>query len=135
MHHLREISKNKWTSIKLIESYIKNLLNKRSIERKSTLAAEEKDLVTVLSCLGKVSLDLRRHLKIGMSNCWQQLPSGNLDNLHNPWWASIHTRRASRGGWGRPSLLFFKPWYWEERPWLCPPLSWMLHLKCGFNSF
>ena len=43
--------------MKLIDSFIKNFLNKRLTEKPVTLTAEKKDLVIVLQFLGKLSLD------------------------------------------------------------------------------
>ena len=48
---------------KLIDSCIKNFLNKRLTEKPVTLTAEKKDLVIVLPFLVKSSLDLRTCLK------------------------------------------------------------------------
>ena len=49
--------------MKLIDSFIKNFLNKRLTEKPVTLTAEKKDLVIVLQFLGKLSLDLRARFK------------------------------------------------------------------------
>ena len=46
---------------KLINSCIKNYLDKRLTEKPVTLTAEKKDLVIVLPFLAKVSFDLRTH--------------------------------------------------------------------------
>ena len=61
---LKKILKKIAFSIKLIDSCIKNFLNKRLTEKPVTLTAEKNDLVIVLSFLGKLSLDLRTLLKI-----------------------------------------------------------------------
>ena len=53
--------------IKLIDSCIKNFLNKRLTEKPVTLAAEKKDLVIALPFLGKLSLDLRTRLRNSIS--------------------------------------------------------------------
>ena len=63
-YHLKKIFKKNVFPIKLIDSCIKNFLNKRLTEKPVTLTAEKKDLVTVLPFLGKLSLDLRIRLKI-----------------------------------------------------------------------
>ena len=61
--HLKEILKRNAFPIKLTNSCIKNLLNIRLTEKPVTLTAEEKDLVIVLSFLGKLSLDLKTFKK------------------------------------------------------------------------
>ena len=61
---MSEILKKNAVPVKLINSCIKNFLNKRLTEKPVTLTAEKKDLVTVLPFLGKSSLDLRIRLKI-----------------------------------------------------------------------
>ena len=53
--------------IKLVDSCIKNFLNKRLTEKPVTLTAEKKDLVIVLPFLGKLSLDLRTRLRNSIS--------------------------------------------------------------------
>ena len=65
--HLKEILKKNAFPIKLIDSCIKNFLNKRLIEKPVTLTADKKDLVRVLPFLGKLSLDLRTRLRISVS--------------------------------------------------------------------
>ena len=65
--HLKEILKKNAFLIKLIDSCIKNFLNKRLTEKPVTLRAEKKDLVIVLPFLGKSSPDLRTRLKNGTS--------------------------------------------------------------------
>ena len=65
--HLKEILKKNVFSIKLINSCIKNFLNKRLTEKSITLAAEKNDLVIVLPFLGKLSLDLKIRLKNSIS--------------------------------------------------------------------
>ena len=65
--HLKEILKKNAFPIKLIDSCIKNFLNKRFTEKHVTLTAEKKDLVIVLSFLGKLPLDLRTHLRNSIS--------------------------------------------------------------------
>ena len=62
MSFKRNIKKDAFP-IKLINSCIKNFLNKGLAEKPVTLTAEEKDLVIVLPFLGKLSLDLRTRLK------------------------------------------------------------------------
>ena len=64
---LKEILKKNAFSIKLIDSCIKNVLNKRLTEKPVTLTAEKKDLVIVLSFLGKLSLDLKTRLRNSIS--------------------------------------------------------------------
>ena len=59
--------KKKAFPIKLIDSCIKNFLNKRLTEKPVTLTAEKKDLVIVLPFLGKLSLDLRTCLRNSIS--------------------------------------------------------------------
>ena len=61
--HLKEILKKNAFPIKLIDSCIKNFLNKGLNEKPATLTAEKKDLVIVLPFFGKLSLDLRTRLK------------------------------------------------------------------------
>ena len=61
--HLKEILKKNTFPIKLIDSCIKNFLNKRLTEKPVTLTSEKKDLVIVLPFLGKLSLDLRTRLR------------------------------------------------------------------------
>ena len=53
--------------IKLIDSCIKNFLNKRLTKKPVILTAEKKDLVIVLPFIGKLSLDLRTRLKNSIS--------------------------------------------------------------------
>ena len=53
--------------IKLIDSCIKNFLNKRLTEKPVTLTAEKKDLVIALPFLGKLSLDLLTRLRNSIS--------------------------------------------------------------------
>ena len=66
--HLKEILKKNTFLFKLIDSCcIKNFLNKRLTEKPVTLTAKKKDLVIVLSFLGKLSLDLRICLKNSIS--------------------------------------------------------------------
>ena len=48
----------------MIDSCIKSFLNKRLTKKSAALEAEKKDLVIVLSFLGKLPLDLRTSLKI-----------------------------------------------------------------------
>ena len=50
----------------MIDSCIKTFLNKKLTEKPATLTAQKKDLVRVLPFLGKLSLDLRTHLKISI---------------------------------------------------------------------
>ena len=61
-----KIKKNAFP-IKLIDSCIKSFLKKRLTEKLVTLTAEKKDLVIVLSLLGKLSLDLRTRIKNSVS--------------------------------------------------------------------
>ena len=61
--HLEEILTKNAFPIKLIDSCIKNILNKRLTEKPVTLTAEKKDFVIVLPFLGKLSLDMRTLLK------------------------------------------------------------------------
>ena len=65
--HLKEILKKNAFPIKLIDSFIKNFLNKRLTEKPVTLTAAKKDLVIVLPCLGKLSLELRTRLRNSIS--------------------------------------------------------------------
>ena len=65
--HLKEILKKNAFPIKLIDSCIKNFLNKRLTKKPVTLTAEKKDLVTVLPFLGKLSLDLRTRSRNSIS--------------------------------------------------------------------
>ena len=65
--HLKEILKKNAFPIKLIDSCIKNFLNKRLTDKPVTLTAEKKDLVIVLPFLGKLSLDLRTRLRTNIS--------------------------------------------------------------------
>ena len=65
--HLKEILKKNAFPIKLIDSCIKNFLNKRLTEKPVTLTAKKRDLVIVLPFLGKLSLDLRTHLRNSIS--------------------------------------------------------------------
>ena len=67
VYHLKEILKKNVFPIKLIDSCIKNFLNKRLTEKPVTLTAEKKDLVTVLPFLGNLSLDLRTRLRNSIS--------------------------------------------------------------------
>ena len=60
---LKEVLKKNAFFIKMIDSCIKNILNKRLTEKPVTLTAEKKDLVIVLPFLGKLLLDLRIRLK------------------------------------------------------------------------
>ena len=53
--------------IKLIDSCIKNFLNKRLTDKPVKLKAAKEDLVIVLPYLGKLSLDLRTRLRNGIS--------------------------------------------------------------------
>ena len=64
---MSEILKKNAVPVKLINSCIKNFLNKRLTEKPVTLTAEKKDLVIVLPFLGKLSLDLRTRLKSSIS--------------------------------------------------------------------
>ena len=61
--YLKEIIKKNAFPIKLIDSCIKNFLNKRLTEKPVTLTAEKKNLVIVLPSPGKLSLDLRTSLR------------------------------------------------------------------------
>ena len=61
--HLKEILKKNAFPIKLIDTCIKNFLDKRLNEKPVTLTAEKKDLVMVLPFLGKLSFYLRTRLK------------------------------------------------------------------------
>ena len=61
VYHLKEILKESAFSIKLIDNCIKNFLNQRLTEKPVTLADEKKDLVIVLTLLGKLSLDLTNY--------------------------------------------------------------------------
>ena len=63
VYDLKEILKQNTFPIKLIDSYIKNFLNKRLTKKPVTLTVEKKDLVIVLSFFDKLSLDLRTCLK------------------------------------------------------------------------
>ena len=65
--YLKEILKKNAFPINLIDSCIKNFLNKRLTEKPVTLTAEKKDLVIVLPFLRKWSLDLRTRLKNSIS--------------------------------------------------------------------
>ena len=65
--HLKEILKKNEFPIKLIDSCIKNFLNKRLIEKPVTLTAEKKDLIIVLAFFGKLLLELRTRLKNSIS--------------------------------------------------------------------
>ena len=65
--HLKEILKKNAFPIKLIDSCIKNFLNKRLTEQSVTLTAEKNDLVIVLPFIGKLSRDLGTRLKNGIS--------------------------------------------------------------------
>ena len=65
--HLKEILKRNAFPIKLIDSCIKNFLNKRLTEKPVTLTAEKKDLVIVLPFFRKLSLDLRTRLRNSIS--------------------------------------------------------------------
>ena len=65
--HLKEVLKKNAFSIKLIDSCIKNFLNKRLTEKPVTLTAEKNDLVIVLPFLRNLSLDLRTRLKNSIS--------------------------------------------------------------------
>ena len=64
--HLKEILKSAFPT-KLIDSCIKNFVSKRLTEKPVTLTAAKIDLVIVLPCLGKLSLDLRTLLKSSIS--------------------------------------------------------------------
>ena len=66
--------------MKLIDSFIKNFLNKRLTEKPVTLTAEKKDLVIVLQFLGKLSLDLRTRFKNSIS---KNLPFCKLELFLN----------------------------------------------------
>ena len=61
--HIKEISKRNKFPVKLIDSYIKNLLNKGFTEKPVTLTAEKKDLVIALPFFGKLLLDLRTRVE------------------------------------------------------------------------
>ena len=61
--HLKKILKTNAFPIRLIDSCIKNFLEKRLTDKPVTLTAERKDLVIVLTFLGKLSLDLKTRLK------------------------------------------------------------------------
>ena len=65
--HLKETLKKNPFPLKLIDSCIKNFLNKRLTEKPVTLTAEKKDLVIVLPFIGKLSLDLSRRLRNSIS--------------------------------------------------------------------
>ena len=67
VRHLKEILKKNAFPIKLIDSCIKNFLNKKLTERPVTLTAEKKDLVIVLPFLGKLSVNLRTRLRNSIS--------------------------------------------------------------------
>ena len=67
VYHLKEILKKNAFPIKLIDSCIKNFLNKRLTEKPVTLTAEKKDLVTVLPFLGNLSLGLGTRLRNSIS--------------------------------------------------------------------
>ena len=58
--HLKEILKKNAFPIKLVDSCIKNFLNKILNKKPVSLTAEKKDFVIVLPFLGKLSLDLTR---------------------------------------------------------------------------
>ena len=60
---MSEILKKNAVPVKLINSCIKNFLNKRLTEKPVTLTTEKKDLVIALPFLGKLSFDLRTRLK------------------------------------------------------------------------
>ena len=66
-YHLKKIFKKNAFPIKLIDSCIKNFLNKRLTEKPVTLTAEKNDLVIVLPFLRNLSLDLRTRLKNSIS--------------------------------------------------------------------
>ena len=65
--HLKEVLKKNTFPIKLIDSCIKNFLNKRPTEKPVTLTAMKRDFVIVLPFLGLLSLDLRTCLKDNIS--------------------------------------------------------------------
>ena len=65
--NLKEILKKNAFPIKLIDSCVKNFLNKKLTEKPVTLTAERKDLVIVLPFYGKLSLDLRTRLRNSIS--------------------------------------------------------------------
>ena len=65
--HLKEMLKKNAFPIKLIDSCIKNFLNKRLTDKPVTLRAVKEDLVIVLPFLGKLSLDFRTRLRNGIS--------------------------------------------------------------------
>ena len=65
--NLKEILKKNAFPIKLIDSCVKNFLNKRLTEKPVTLTAERKDLVIVLPFYGRLSLDLRTRLRHSIS--------------------------------------------------------------------
>ena len=69
--HLKEVLKKNAFSIKLIDSCIKNFLNRRLTEKPVTLTVEKKNFVIVLPFLRILSLDLRTHLK---NNINENLP-------------------------------------------------------------
>ena len=61
VYHLKKILKESAFSIKLIDNCIKNFLNQRLTGKPVTLVDEKKDLVIVLTLLGKLSLDLTNY--------------------------------------------------------------------------
>ena len=65
--NVSDLSKKNPFPVQLIDSCIKNFLNKRFNEKAVTLTAEKKDLVIVLLFLGNVSFDLRTLLKNNIS--------------------------------------------------------------------
>ena len=65
--YLKEILKKNAFPINLIDSCIKNFLNKRLTEKPATLTAEKKNLVIVLPCPGKLLLHLRTCLRNSIS--------------------------------------------------------------------
>ena len=75
--------------MKLIDSFIKNFLNKRLTEKPVTLTAEKKDLVIVLQFLGKLSLDLRTRFKNSIS---KNLPFCKIRVIFK---SSTHTSRVA----------------------------------------
>ena len=63
----KKIFKKNSFPVKLLDSCIKNFLNKRLTEKLVILTAEKKDLVIVLPFLSELSLDLRTRLKNSIS--------------------------------------------------------------------
>ena len=80
MSFLKEILKKNTFLFKLTDNCcIKNFLNKILTEKPVTLTAKKKDLVIVLSFLGKLSLDLRTCLKNSIS---KNLPFCKIFNMY-----------------------------------------------------